>query len=163
MTPWVRRGRMLAAFDLKAIRRKADAVTRRLVEGQPVMAREVIGAGARKTSLELATTPRPRHICPVKTTVELDASNRIVHSRELRRAAGIARKQKLNVSATPGRIVLELESNASGRIVKRGKLKIWTGDVPATPIDEAVASSRDYTRMTLCTRPLPAGKEQHKS
>jgi len=82
----------------------------------------------------------------MKTTVELDASNRIVLSRELRQAAGIPRRQKLIVSATPGRIVLELEPNVSGRIIKRGKLKIWTGDVPVTPIQEAVEQSRHYTR-----------------
>jgi hypothetical protein len=82
----------------------------------------------------------------VKTTVELDASNRIVLSRELRRAAGIPRRQKLMASATPGRIVLEMEANASGYVIKRGKLKVWTGAVPATPIEEAVAQARHYTR-----------------
>ncbi|MCP5524663.1 MAG: hypothetical protein H7A46_24305 [Verrucomicrobiales bacterium] len=80
------------------------------------------------------------------TTVELDASNRIVLSRELRRIAGIPRRQKLIVSATPGRIVLEMEPNASGHIVKRGKLRIWKGAVPTTPIEEAVDRSRRYTR-----------------
>ena len=95
---------------------------------------------------KIATTPQPRHSNGVKTTVELDASNRIVLSRELRRAAGIPRRQKLIVSATPGRIVLEMEANASGRIIKRGKLKVWTGAVPSTPIDEAVDQSRHYTR-----------------
>jgi hypothetical protein len=94
----------------------------------------------------LADTPRPRHSNAVRTTVVLDASNRIVLSRELRRAAGIPRRQKLIVSATPGRIVLEMEASASGRIIKRGKLKVWTGDVPATPIEEAVNQSRHYTR-----------------
>jgi hypothetical protein len=82
----------------------------------------------------------------MRTTVELDASNRIVLSRELRRAAGIPRRQRLVVSATPGRIVLEIEPNASGRIVKRGKLKVWTGAVPATPIEEAVEQLRRQTR-----------------
>ena len=82
----------------------------------------------------------------MKTTIELDASNRIVLSRELRRAAGIPQGQKLLVSATPGRIVLEMEPNTSGRIVKRGKFKVWTGAVPATPIEEAVEHSRHYTR-----------------
>jgi hypothetical protein len=82
----------------------------------------------------------------MNTTIELDASNRIVLSRELRRAAGIPRKQKLLVSATPGRIVLEMEPNTSGRVVKRGKLKVWTGAVPATSIEEAVQQSRHYTR-----------------
>jgi hypothetical protein len=82
----------------------------------------------------------------MKAMVELDASNRIVLSREVRRAAGIPRRQKLTVSATPGRIVLEMESNPSGRVVKRGKLKVWAGPVPATPIGEAVEQSRHYTR-----------------
>jgi hypothetical protein len=80
------------------------------------------------------------------TTIELDASNRIVLSRELRRAAGIPRRQKLMAFATPGRIVLEMQANASGRIVKRGKLKVWTGAVPATPLEEAVEQARHYTR-----------------
>ena len=82
----------------------------------------------------------------MKTTVELDASNRIVLTRELRRAAGIPRRQKLIVSATPGRILLEIAPNAGGRVAKRGKLKVWTGEVPATPIDEAVNQSRHYQR-----------------
>jgi hypothetical protein len=82
----------------------------------------------------------------MKTTIELDASNRIVLSRELRRAAGIPRRQKLMVSATPGRIVLEMQANTAGSIVKRGKLKVWTGVVPATPIEEAVDQARHYTR-----------------
>ena len=82
----------------------------------------------------------------MKTTIELDASNRIVLSRELRRAAGIPRRQKLLASATPGRIVLEMEANDFGRIIKRGKLKVWTGAVPATPIEEAMEQSRLFTR-----------------
>jgi len=82
----------------------------------------------------------------MKTTVVLDATNRIVLSRELRRAAGILRRQKLLVSVTPGRIVLEVGANVSDHIVKRGKLKMWTGAVPPTPIEEAVEQSRHYTR-----------------
>jgi len=82
----------------------------------------------------------------MKTTIALDASNRIVLSREVRRAAGIPRRQKLLVSATPGRIVLEVEANPAGRVVKRGKLRVWTGAVPSTPLEEAVESSRHYTR-----------------
>ena len=82
----------------------------------------------------------------METTIELDASNRIVLSRELRRAAGIPRRQKLRVSATPGRIVLEMAANPSGRIIKRGKLKVWTGAVPSVPLAEAVEQARHYTR-----------------
>ena len=78
--------------------------------------------------------------------VHLDASNRVVLPRDLRRAAGIPRGQKLRASATPGRIVLEMESVSSGRVVKRGKLKLWTGEVPPTPLAEAVDSARHYER-----------------
>lgn len=80
------------------------------------------------------------------TTVQLDGSNRIVLPLELRRAAGVLRRQKLKASATPGRIVLEIEPTTQGKVVKRGKLKLWTGKVPATPIAEAVKAARHYDR-----------------
>jgi hypothetical protein len=70
---------------------------------------------------------------------------RIVLSRDLRRAAGISPDQKLRVSATPGRIIIEVEPNA-GKITRRGKLKLWTGKVPATPLEEAVEHVRHYER-----------------
>jgi hypothetical protein len=79
-------------------------------------------------------------------TVRLDGSNRIVLSRDVRRAAGIAAGQKLKVSAVPGRIVLEVEVNPRGNIVKRGKLKVWTGAVSDTPLAEAVEQVRRYER-----------------
>lgn len=80
------------------------------------------------------------------TTVQLDASNRIVLPRNLRQAAGIPRGQKLTASATPGRITLEMKAVAHGKIVKRGRLKLWTGAVPATPLAEAVEAARHYER-----------------
>jgi len=79
-------------------------------------------------------------------TLRLDASNRIVLPRDVRRAAGIAAGQKLTVSAAPGRIILETEANPRGKIAKRGKLKVWTGTVPHTPIGEAVEHARRYER-----------------
>ncbi len=80
------------------------------------------------------------------TFVQLDGSNRIVLPLELRRAAGVPRGQRLKASATPGRIVLELEADCQGRVVKRGKLKLWTGLVPVTPLAEAVEAARHYER-----------------
>lgn len=74
--------------------------------------------------------------------IKLDRSNRIVLSRDLRRAAGIATGQKLKVSAGPGRIVIEIEANPRGKIVNRGKFKVWTGEVPGTPLSEAVEQIR---------------------
>jgi hypothetical protein len=78
-------------------------------------------------------------------TIKLDKANRIVLSRDLRRAAGIPPGEKLRISATPGRLVLEVEPN-QGKVVKRGKLKVWNGKVPATPIEEAVEQARHYER-----------------
>jgi hypothetical protein len=93
----------------------------------------------------LAITPQVRHTFGMTATVKLDASNRVVLSRDLRRAAGIPRGQRLKVSATPGRLVLEVEPNP-GRVVKRGKLRLWSGQVPSTPIEEAVDVVRHYER-----------------
>ncbi len=78
-------------------------------------------------------------------TVRLDRSNRIVLSRDVRRAAGIPRGQKLKVSATPGHVVLEVEPR-TGSVVRGGKLEMWTGQVPTTPIEEAVDVVRHYER-----------------
>jgi hypothetical protein len=80
------------------------------------------------------------------TIVQLDASNRIVLPRDLRRAAGIPSGQKLRALASPGRIVLEVEAASHGKVVKRGKLKLWTGAVPSTPLAEAVEAARHYER-----------------
>jgi bifunctional DNA-binding transcriptional regulator/antitoxin component of YhaV-PrlF toxin-antitoxin module len=85
------------------------------------------------------------HGYDMTATVKLDASNRFVIPRDLRRAAGIAQGQRLKVSATPGRLVLEAEPNL-GKVVKRGKLKTWSGQVPSTPIEEAVDVVRHYER-----------------
>jgi bifunctional DNA-binding transcriptional regulator/antitoxin component of YhaV-PrlF toxin-antitoxin module len=87
-----------------------------------------------------------RHTYGMRTTIRVDESNRIVLSRDLRRAAGIATGQTLRASAVPGRIVLEPKANARGKVVKRGKLKMWTGTVPRTRLAEAVEQARRYER-----------------
>jgi hypothetical protein len=94
----------------------------------------------------LAGPPPVRHGFGMIATVRLDASSRIVLSRDVRRAAGIAAGQKLKVSAVPGRIVLEAEPNPRGKVVRRGKLKVWTGAVPDIPLAEAVEQARRYER-----------------
>ena len=99
----------------------------------------------RLLSCVLAIVPQVRHALGVTATVKLDASNRVVLSRDLRRAAGIPRGQRLKVSATPGRLVLEVEPNP-GKVVSRGKLKTWIGQVPSTPLEEAVDVVRHYER-----------------
>jgi len=78
----------------------------------------------------------------VTTIVQLDGSNRIVLPRKLRRAAGVPRGQKFKASATPGRIVLEIRPVSRGKVIKPGKLKLWSGQVPSTPLAEAVETMR---------------------
>ena len=41
---------------------------------------------------------------------------------------------------------MEVEAAARGKVVKRGGLKLWTGEVPSTPLAEAVATARHYER-----------------
>ena len=87
-----------------------------------------------------------RHTCGMITTIRIDGSNRVVLSRDLRRAAGVTTGQTLKVSAVPGRILLEVKPNSRGKIIRRGKLKVWTGPVPATPLAEAVEQARRHQR-----------------
>jgi AbrB family looped-hinge helix DNA binding protein len=81
----------------------------------------------------------------VPVTVKLDASYRIVIPRDVRRAAGILHGETLKVSATPGRNVLEVEPY-SGKVLKRGKLRTWSGNLPAIPLERAVDLVRHYER-----------------
>lgn len=78
----------------------------------------------------------------MNATVRIDRSNRIVLSRDLLRAAGIAAGQQFKVFATPGRIVLQVESTSCGKLAQRGKLKVWSGKVPNTPLAEAIEQMR---------------------
>ena len=77
--------------------------------------------------------------------IKMDISNRIAIPKDLRRAAGIPQGQTLKATATPGRIVIEVEP-AAGKVVKRGKLKVWTGAVPPLPLEDAVDLARHYER-----------------
>ena len=99
-----------------------------------------------RTSTEACKRARRRDGYGVTTTVQLDASNRIVLPRELRRAAGVPPRQKFKASATLGRIVLEVEAVSSGKVIRRGKLKVWSGEVPSTPLEEAIEVTRHYER-----------------
>jgi hypothetical protein len=82
----------------------------------------------------------------VTETLQLDNSNRIVLSRDLRRAAGIPRRQRLKVSAMPGRIVLEVPEETRGKLVTKDGLKVWTGKLPEVSLEEAVDRARHYRR-----------------
>ncbi len=78
--------------------------------------------------------------------IEPDKQNRIVLTRAIRNAAGFQPGEPLQITASPGRIVLEVKPESSGKIIKKGGLKVWTGKVPPIPLDEAVNMSRHYSR-----------------
>ena len=82
----------------------------------------------------------------MNTIVAPDKHNRIVLTRDIRRAAGIEPGEPMELSVSPGRIVLEVKPTTRGRIVKKAGLKVWTGKVPSTPVEEAVEKARHYTR-----------------
>ena len=82
----------------------------------------------------------------MNTMVEPDKHNRIVLTRKIREAAGFAPGEPLKLSASPGRVVLETRPQAGGKLVRRGKLLVWTGDVPGIPLDEAVGKMRHHQR-----------------
>jgi hypothetical protein len=78
--------------------------------------------------------------------IEPDKHNRIVLTRDIRKAAGIAPGEQLQLTVSPRRIVLEVKPESSGKIIKKGGLKVWTGKVPPIPLEEAVRKSRHYFR-----------------
>lgn len=82
----------------------------------------------------------------MNTIVEPDKHNRIVLTRDIRKAAGISVGEQLKLTASPGRIVLEVKAETSGKIIVKGGLKVWTGKVPPTPLEDAVEQSRHYSR-----------------
>jgi hypothetical protein len=79
------------------------------------------------------------------TEIILDKSNRFVLTQEVMRIMGVG-SGKLRMHVSPGRIVLEVAPASKGEVVKRGKLKVWSGAVPNTPIEDAVEQSRHYKR-----------------
>jgi hypothetical protein len=86
------------------------------------------------------------HACAMNTIIEPDKQNRIVLTREIREAAGFTPGEPLNLTVSPGRVILEVKPDSRGKIIKKNGLKIWTGKVPSIPLEEAVQKSRHYFR-----------------
>lgn len=78
--------------------------------------------------------------------IEPDKQNRIVLTREIRDAAGFQSGEPLKVVASPGRVVLEARPQRRGKLVRRGKILVWTGEVPPVPLEEAVRKARHCQR-----------------
>jgi hypothetical protein len=99
-----------------------------------------------RTGFPIANMPFSWHTHAMNTIIEPDKQNRIVLTREIRNAAGFQSGEPMKLTASPGRIVLEVKPESSGKIIKKGGLKVWTGKVPPIPLDEAVNMSRHYSR-----------------
>jgi len=82
----------------------------------------------------------------MKLLITPDNMHRIVITRDMRREAGIGPREKLEVTVSPGMILISPAALSKGKVVKRGKLKVFTGDVPDVDLAEAVNHTRRYTR-----------------
>jgi hypothetical protein len=82
----------------------------------------------------------------MNTIIEPDKQNRIVLTREIRTAAGFQPGEPLQLIVSPGRVVLESRPQKQGKLVRKGKLLVWTGEVPPVPLEEAVRKARHYQR-----------------
>lgn len=82
----------------------------------------------------------------MNATVSPDKHNRIVLTRDIRKAAGIEPGEQMTLSVSPGRIVLEVKPRTRGKVIKKAGLKVWTGKVPSIPVEEAVEQARNYSR-----------------
>jgi hypothetical protein len=96
--------------------------------------------------------PRLCHYFATEMLIELDSSNRIVLTAGFARGSRNTPRVETGASSTPGRIALEVNANTSGEVIKSGKLKDWTGAVPATPIEDAVDQARSWERSC---KPIP--------
>jgi hypothetical protein len=81
----------------------------------------------------------------MNATTTLDSANRVVITREMRKAAGIISGQKLHVQASPGFLILSVPT-VPATIVRKGKLKVIDAPLPDFDLSEAVDRARRYTR-----------------
>ena len=82
----------------------------------------------------------------MKTVTHLDKTQRIVLTKAMREAAGIAAGENLLVTAYPGLILIAPATRAKGKVTRKGKLKVFDGEVPDVDVAEAVNAARHYTR-----------------
>jgi bifunctional DNA-binding transcriptional regulator/antitoxin component of YhaV-PrlF toxin-antitoxin module len=85
------------------------------------------------------------HDPPMKVTP--DSTHRIVLTKEIRSALNLRPGQSLEVSITPGAVLLTPVTSASGKLVRKRSLKVYTGKIPNIDVEEAVGKARHYTRL----------------
>ena len=70
-----------------------------------------------------------------------DSTHRIVLTTEMRAALGFRPGDPLEVSISPGAILLS-PAPVKGNVIKKGKLKVFDGKVPDVEITEAIRRAR---------------------
>ena len=76
-----------------------------------------------------------------------DSTHRIVLTKEIRNALNLKPGQPLEVSISAGAVFLSPIPAGKGRIVRKGKLNVYTGKIPDVDVEEAVSKARHYTRL----------------
>jgi bifunctional DNA-binding transcriptional regulator/antitoxin component of YhaV-PrlF toxin-antitoxin module len=76
-----------------------------------------------------------------------DSTHRIVLTREIRNALNLKPGQPLEVSITPGAILLTPVPATHGKLVRKRRLKVYTGKIPDLDVEEAINKARQYTRL----------------
>jgi bifunctional DNA-binding transcriptional regulator/antitoxin component of YhaV-PrlF toxin-antitoxin module len=76
-----------------------------------------------------------------------DSTHRVVLTREIRHALNLKPGQPLDVSITTGAVLLTPVPTRTGKVVRKGKLKVYTGKIPNVDVEKAVAKARHYTRL----------------
>jgi hypothetical protein len=78
--------------------------------------------------------------------VKPDSAHRIVLTREIRNALKVEAGQPLEVPGTPGAVLLTPLPSGNGKLVRKRKLKVYTGKIPNVDVEESVSKARHYTR-----------------
>lgn len=79
-------------------------------------------------------------------TTTLDKTSRFVITKALREAAGFSKTEKLQVTSQAGLVLITAARRSKGRVVKKGKGKVFEGELPEVDLAEAVNAARHYTR-----------------
>jgi bifunctional DNA-binding transcriptional regulator/antitoxin component of YhaV-PrlF toxin-antitoxin module len=76
-----------------------------------------------------------------------DSTHRIVLTKEIRNALNLKPGEPLNVSISAGAVFLTPLSKRPGKLVRKGKIKVYTGKIPNVDVEEAINKSRQYPRL----------------
>jgi bifunctional DNA-binding transcriptional regulator/antitoxin component of YhaV-PrlF toxin-antitoxin module len=71
-----------------------------------------------------------------------DSTHRIVLTKEVRDALDLKPGQPLEMSISAGAVFLTPAPVSSGKVVSKGKIKVYTGKIPNIDVEEAIRKTR---------------------